>query len=867
MLTLPLTPRVRVRPACGSTLASLAHFVSRRFRAGRGRGTSVLHEFSDSLTGDVLRFGASLCRAFRVTIVACVPYATLPNKSTQRMGATVRLLNFRSPRRETVVCGILCFVTALLSLGIFMLQDGGAFTLREDFDFQQIPFTMALHNQIARGGLLGWCWNLDLGTSAIQGFSFYELGSPFFWTSMLFPADAFPFVVGWIYILKYVVAGITSRLFIRRFVHSEHVATLGALLYAFSGFQTANLLFYHFHDVVALFPLLLIGLERLMEDERDLICFVMAVCINALVNYFFFVQDVIFLLLYFGIRFAPTLAHKGVATLARCTLRCLLLGILGSAMAAALLVPSGIYMMGNPRTGSSTLSVENLLWDPQQALFQLQGILLPADAMFDHNAVIAQQWTSTSCWLPLVGPSLCLAYLKGRLGKKDWLARLLIVLLIVCASPLLSSAFILFTGIYQRWWYLLVLMGALASAQVLDDPRSFSIRFGALAYAILLLAFVGIVLACANLADPAYLLHADRFALYVGIALAGCAATYLLTNNSQRKQDGALTQLPSQRKKALLAVVAVACATTTALTTFYYRQNPYTGEMLEHIEPNQWRDTLTQIRLGTQLRTQDPQYRYATCDNRLTLTGNAIGTSSFNSTISNAVGRFEEFFGWGAWNVWNLNKESIPGLSELLGGRYVITHDPGSDPAAAQYAVDGSTVYVIEKGACPIGFMCDRYAITDKVYELPVEQRALALLQAPVVSPASESQVSAFAQKIDPSDIDGSADVSQLTAQARSRTVRDFWRDDHGFGFSASTPSPALVYLAVPHDDGWTAIVDGAEVATVDSAGMTLLPIEAGDHEVRFSYETPGAKLGLVVSAVAWATFALVCWLTRRRSR
>ena len=775
----------------------------------------------------------------------------------------MRLLNIRSPRRETVICGLLCFVTALLSLGIFMLQDGGAFTLREDFDFQQIPFTMALHNQIARGGLLGWCWNLDLGTSAIQGFSFYELGSPFFWTSMLFPSDAFPFVVGWIYILKYVVAGITSRLFIRRFVHDEHVATVGALLYAFSGFQTANILFYHFHDVVALFPLLLIGLERLMEDKRDVACFVVAVCLNALVNYFFFVQDVIFLLLYFGIRFAPSLSRKRMATLFCCTLRCLALGVLGAAMAAVLLAPSAIYMVGNPRTGSSTLSIENLLWDPQQALFQLQGILLPADAMFDHNAIVAQQWTSTCCWLPFVGPSLCLAYLRGRLGRGDWLARLLVVLLVICASPLLSSAFILFTGIYQRWWYLLVLMGALASARVLDDPRSFSIRFGALTYAILLLAFVSIVLICANLLDPAYLLHADRFALYVGIALAGCAATYFLAN-SKGGRDDAQAQLPAKRKTALLVTIALTCAATTCLTTFYYRQNPYTGEMLEHIEPDQWRDTLTQINLGTQLRTQDPQYRYATCDNRLTLTGEAIGTSSFSSTIGNAIGRFEEFFGYGAWNVWNLNKESVPGLSELLGGRYVVTTDPGSAPVVAQYTSGGSTVYVVEKDACPIGFLCNQYALTDEIYELPAKNRALALLQAPVVSPADEAQVSAFAQKINASDVDRSANVSQLAAQAQSRAVRDFWRDDHGFGFTASTPSRGLVYLSVPHDGGWAASVDGVVVQTIESAGMTLLPLEAGDHTVRFSYETPGAKLGLMASVVAWAIFALVCWKTKR---
>ena len=36
------TPHARARPVCGYTLASLAHFVSRRFRVGRGRGVRTV---------------------------------------------------------------------------------------------------------------------------------------------------------------------------------------------------------------------------------------------------------------------------------------------------------------------------------------------------------------------------------------------------------------------------------------------------------------------------------------------------------------------------------------------------------------------------------------------------------------------------------------------------------------------------------------------------------------------------------------------------------------------------------------------------------------------------------------------------------
>lgn len=758
-------------------------------------------------------------------------------------------------RKDVLGCALLCFACALLSLGIFMLQDGGAFTIREDFDFQQLPFTMALHNQIARGGLGGWCWNLDLGTSAIQGFGFYELGSPFFWTSMLFPADAFPYVVGWMYMLKYVVAGVTAHLFVRRFVGSPRVATIAALLYAFSGFQTANLLFYHFHDVVALFPLLLIGLERLMARPRDFVPFTLAVFANALVNYFFFVQSVIFLLLYFGFRFGPTLWKEGPLALLIVVGRCFALGVLGCGMAAVLLVPSLLYMLGNPRSGSSVLSIENMLWEPRQLLFVIQGMLLPADAMHNHNAVIAQQWTSTSCWLPVVGPSLCIAYLKRRLAKRDWLALLVTALLVASASPLLNAGFILFTGIYQRWWYALVLMGVLATAQVLDDPREYDVRFGVVAYACLLAAFVTAVLVCAVAVDPTYLLHPEGLALYVAIAAAGCLATYLVVANRPAK-------LP---RNALAAIVAVTAVVSTALTLHCYKQDLYQGEMLEHLDPQELCPTVEQIARGTQLEAIDPQYRYATGDNRLTLTGNAAGTSSFSSTISNSVGRFEDFFGWGSWNVWNLNKEAVPGLSELLGGRYLVLPEPDGNEAVAHYQAGNASAYVTQQEACPIGFMCDNYAITDEVYQVDQAQRAKVLMQAPVVSPADEQQVSAYAKRVESSDLDLSQPVSELVRNAQERGVSNFWRNDYGFGFVASSGTPTLVYLSVPHDDGWSATIDGQSAKTVDSAGMTLLPLEAGEHTIEFAYETPGLRAGAVASAISWLVFAFVLVLIRRK--
>ena len=58
------------------------------------------------------------------------------------------------------------------------------------------------------------------------------------------------------------------------------------------------MLFYHFHDAVAFFPLMLWGVEKLVSEKKRAV-FALTVFINALLSYFFFVGEVIFVIVYF----------------------------------------------------------------------------------------------------------------------------------------------------------------------------------------------------------------------------------------------------------------------------------------------------------------------------------------------------------------------------------------------------------------------------------------------------------------------------------------------------------------------------------------------------------------------------------------
>ena len=200
-----------------------------------------------------------------------------------------------------------CLRTFLLALGAscivflpFIIVDQGYFLYYGDFNVQQIPFYQMCHDAIREGNIF-WSWTTDLGANFISSYSFYNLGSPFFWLTLPFPSEVVPYLMAPLLMLKTALAATTSYAYIARFVRNKDYALIGGLLYAFSGFTTYNIFFNHFHEPIVFFPLLLIGLEEYMTNGRRGV-FAAAVFVNCFVNYFFFVGQVVFVIIYWFFR-------------------------------------------------------------------------------------------------------------------------------------------------------------------------------------------------------------------------------------------------------------------------------------------------------------------------------------------------------------------------------------------------------------------------------------------------------------------------------------------------------------------------------------------------------------------------------------
>lgn len=725
-----------------------------------------------------------------------------------------------------LLCGILAALIALVSLGWIYIVDGGIFTLRDDFNVQQIPFTAMAHNNLLNG-FDGWCWELDLGTSLIQGLSFYNLGSPFFWVTMLFPAEVFPYLVGILYILKYIVAAITAYMYINLFTKRNEFAIFGALLYAFSGFQASNLLFYHFHDVVALFPLMLYGMEKAMEDRKNSKILIFAVFINALLNYFFFVQEAVFLVIYFVARFLKGSIKVIFERFFRSIYSCLL----GMGMAAILLLPNIMYILDNQRAESEK-SLNDFTIYAQHLFYIIKGLVFPGEAMHDQTSVFMQEWSSTSLYLPLVGLSLVLGYI---FTKRDWLSGMLKFLFVASIVPILSSSFLMFTESTRRWWFLFSLMMALASSLALENRKSFKIEKGIFANIAIVVGFYIIIKSMPlNPNDTEVLvMHPVRMAAYFIFSLSGLILVFILL------------RLKKMQLKAIIAFTAVFAIITTASTAALYKRGYKNAN-----------DYKSDLQLANKIETINDQYRYNNSDNVISMVGSVASTSSFSSTINYSILKFDKMFDFHKLII-RMDKNEIRGLSELLAAKYQIVNKVSDDDKVIQTInTKDKTYYILENPACPIGFAADSYILYEDIQKIKKEDRGIALLDASVIYAKDEEKISNIISKLNFEEVNFEKSIEAYVKETESRAVTNFSRSSKGFLCDANYDKDSLIYFSVPFDEGWTAYVDGIETDIINSGGMILLPVSKGEHNIEFKYNTPGFKTGMYISIVSFLIYA-----------
>lgn len=787
-----------------------------------------------------------------------------------------RLLNMPGRRDQMLRTMLLCALTAAIFFLPFYIIDGGFFHYAGDFNSQQISFYRYMNGFIKGAGypdgMAGaasstFSWATDLGSGAMNAYSFYLYGSPFFWLSLIFPQNWLPYLMVPLLVLKFAVAGGGAYRYLCRYVRRSDHAVLGACLYAFSGFSIYNVFFNHFIDVVALFPWMLWALdETLYEQEEHYGLFAFWVGVNLLNNYFFFIGQVLFLVIYFICK----LTTKDFPMNVRLFVRLAFESLLGAALGFVLLWPAVLSILQNPRTIDLSSGWGFLTYSKvQQYLAILLSWILPPDSPYITSiwseGII--KWTSMSAYLPLCSLAGAMAYWRARKG--DSKKRIVATCAIFALVPVLNSAFYaLNSSYYARWYYMPVLIlcamtaSALESPDISADELDAPVRgIGWLMAATLAFALVPVQDGDTKEWSLGVLQNPGQYAAVLSFGIGGLILYRLLCRRWRGSQAFA--------RRMTAVVLAFACVFS-----------------MVHIgigKFGQWHtdsDLVEQDTNALQLKNDLPEgdYRidtYKIHDN-IGMWLDKSCLQYFGSTAAPSILSFYPGLGVKR-DVRSEPEITNYALRGLLSVEYLITtpekRESFEDEADAGWTyladVDGYTLYHNDNYV-PMGFTYDYY-VTKTTYEASVKTlRSNLLLRALVLEDEDVKAYGQYLTELPDAMLDDLHydSYTQDCADRRAHSCSVFQMNNAGFHAEITLEKQNLVFFSVPYDDGFTAYVNGekTDILRVDEGLMAVL-CPAGTSSIDFVYQAAGLSASRMVTAVAipvWVVY-VACFVRRKR--
>ena len=752
------------------------------------------------------------------------------------------------------------FGIAVLVLTVWMAANGGCFLYYADYNYQQIPFYTMLHDTILNGAAQ-WSYTTDLGANTIGSYSFYLLGSPFFWITLLFPSEAVPYLLAPLLMIKSGLAAMTAYIFLQRYVSDKKYAMVGGVLYAFSGIAVYNIIFNHFHEPLIIFPLMMAAIDSFVIDKKRGI-FALTVFASVLMNYYFFAGQTVFIFLYWCLKmflkdFRMTIKEFIVLVFEI---------VAGLLCAGVLLVPSVIAVLQNQRLGIMLSGSDILLYEGiERYLHILISLFFPPD-MPNYLSFINDEngnWSSISAYIPMFGMVGVIALYSLR--KHRWLKIILPAMLIFSLIPVLNSSFQLFNGTYYaRWFYMPVLLMSLATAVSLDDKKTNNKP------ALIICTSVTASAALLTTLLPESLTGNERyplrFWLWCGIAAAGLGCTaYIL---SKRKKSG----ISFKRLAAVLSIMVVLYGNILigagVLDSSYKK-----GYIIDSV-----------IGSKQEVREKLPDIESVRSDFYYTMENTSMywqipSIQAFHSIVPCSVTEFYNSLGYDRL-VRSEPGINLYGIRSLLSVKYLFAYSNNASkfessfgqtrmPGWKRLCSAGSFDVYENENYIPYGFTYDEYITQEQFMDADESKRHLLLLKAIVLS---DEQAERFGGILTHHKDTNSFVYDDECFSADCNARRSKYCDDIRFENNTVTAhftsgnKEELVFFSIPYDNGWTAEINGQEtVIEKVNEGFMAVKVPADTRsEIVFRYSTPGLKEGIVCSLAGLLMMAVYYIIIKR---
>ncbi len=754
-------------------------------------------------------------------------------------------------KNEYVKIFSLAFLIAFMIFLPYLIMDKGFFLYAGDFNSQQIPFYM-YGNEIIKSGDFAFSWASDLGSSFINTYSFYFLGTPFFYLSLLFPAKAVPYIMPYLLMLKFAFAALGAYLYLKRYSKNTTHTYIAAILYAFSGFSIYNIFFNHFVEAVVFFPYMLFSLDEYMYKQKKGL-FAIFVAINLLNNYFFFLGQILFLIIYFVTKVKIKdykLTIEKFFTLA-------FESIIGFLMGAILLIPAIPNLLSNPRV-IRPLS-EFGLWlygEVQQYFAILFSALLPPDPAYNPSLFTegALKWNSLSIFIALGGLYGFFLFLKKN--KKSAFFIVFSICILFAFVPILNSSFYAFnTSYYARWFYMPSLMLVAMNMQGFSYEKEDILNSLKPIYILLI---IPIIFALTPVFEDEFKIGlSEDPEIFLTNLLIGILSVFILQNIVQYFYE-------KENYSKLLLLSSICLILIFSISHIGFSKMPQ--EESDSLYKIQNYDILDSFSLYDDDENQDFRIDNYQSYNNFGLFVNYPSLQFFNSTVNPNILEFYPSVGVKR-DVSSKPEVEFYALRGLLSVKYYVT--PNWEADSLKESTDTLTFsdhieeypYTILKNDyfVPFGFTLDYFVSYDDLNTVEDNYRSNILMRAIALEDVSVLEEYNLTLPYLPSEeLNNTSFETYLLDCENRKEDAGYYFEMRGDGFISkiNLDEDNLVFYSAAYDEGFTAYVNGVETEILKvNYGLMAVFAPSGDNEIIFEYKTPYLNLSLTISFISFIIF------------
>ena len=802
---------------------------------------------------------------------------------------------------------------------------GDSCILHIDMYHQYCPYFTEFREKLTTGGSLFYSWNIGLGSDFIATYAYY-LASPLNWLLILCPKG---FVIEFMTFITWVKISLCGLFFfwlleekfqIKRLdgtykIYATVPALVFSLAYAFSGFVATYSWNIMWMDSVALAPLIVLGLERLVKKNRPVLYYV-TLSISILCNYYISLIICIFLVLYFGVLFLEQKSER-IKTCIRFAWYSLLAGGTG----AILLIPEALALGYTATANDGFPATVKWYFGFVEELSRLCIAAIP------YNGT--EHWPNLYCGVFCVFLVVLYCFNSHiKWTQKVPRVALLVLFLLGFSNNVLDyiwHGFHFPNSLPGRQSFLFILV------MLLMGYEAYRMRKGnKIWHVITALILCVVVLIAGSFKVTEDLVEPISFVL-TGLFFAAYALCFVVM------------QIGTKQMRHMVQGFAIGLAIgevilNMAATGFYslnrtaYLQKMEDYEVLLELAD---RDAKLDARAGEVVFYRVEDYERKT-KNDDSLYGYPSGTL-FSSLTNIEVSHFyQSVYMEGGKNYYCYNG-ATPVLSSMLSVKYMLSDNAEGENALRTLVGSSDGYYLYENNYClPLGFMMSEEAINawdntrgEKINQIndlgyalgatrhivnPIEVEMLAsegitTITVPedgiyyanhsgctpdnltisinggagtrynktghkylfelgeckagdeiTITNGKESTVSFMLYKLDLEAVNEAYE----TLNEQTMVTEEF--TDTTIKGSIEIEKAGRLIFSIPYEDGWTIYVDGKESESLDFKGAFLsVYLEEGAHMIELKYMTPGFDIGAIISGVSIGLFLLTIGVRKRR--